>query len=99
MKGLISMHRFEEIEWMDLWWEQTNTPGKRVLLIGDSISRDGYYRYVKEIFESPEAGIFFDQERLLGYLDEHYQGKAMRQRYIYTAMSLILWYREYFIKR
>lgn len=48
MKGLISMHRFEEIEWMDLWWEQTNTPGKRVLLIGDSISRDGYYRYVKE---------------------------------------------------
>lgn len=67
--------------------------------IRDWLRQEKYYRYVKEIFESPEAGIFFDQERLLGYLDEHYQGKAMRQRYIYTAMSLILWYREYFIKR
>lgn len=67
--------------------------------IRDWLKEDKYYHYVKEIFESPEAGIFFDQERLIGYLDEHYQGKAMRQRYIYTAMSLILWYREYFIKR
>lgn len=67
--------------------------------IRDWLKEDKYYRYVKEIFESPEAGIFFDQERLIGYLDEHYQGKAMRQRYIYTAMSLILWYREYFINR
>lgn len=67
--------------------------------IRDWLKEDKYYNYVKEIFESPEAGIFFDQERLIGYLDEHYQGKAMRQRYIYTAMSLILWYREYFINR
>ena len=67
--------------------------------IRDWLKEDKYYRYVKEIFESPEAGIFFDQERLIGYLDEHYQGKAMRQRYIYTAMSLILWYRDYFINR
>ena len=67
--------------------------------IRDWLKEDKYYNYVKEIFESPEAGIFFDQKRLLGYLDEHYQGKAMRQRYIYTAMSLILWYREYFINR
>lgn len=67
--------------------------------IRDWLKQDKYYNYVKEIFRSPEAGIFFDQERLMGYLDEHYQGKAMRQRYIYTAMSLILWYREYFINR
>ena len=67
--------------------------------IRDWLKQDKYYNYVKEIFQSPEAGIFFDQERLMGYLDEHYQGKAMRQRYIYTAMSLILWYREYFINR
>ena len=67
--------------------------------IRDWLKQDKYYNYVKEIFESPEAGIFFDQARLLGYLEEHRQGKAMRQRYIYTAMSLILWYREYFIKR
>lgn len=67
--------------------------------IRDWLKQDKYYNYVKEIFQSSEAGIFFDQERLMGYLDEHYQGKAMRQRYIYTAMSLILWYREYFINR
>ena len=67
--------------------------------IRDWLKQEKYYNYVKEIFESPEAGLFFDQERLIGYLDEHRQGKAMRQRYIYTAMSLILWYREYFIKR
>lgn len=67
--------------------------------IREWLHQEKYYNYVKEIFESPEAGIFFDQDKLLGYLDEHYQGKAMRQRYIYTAMSLIIWYREYFIKR
>lgn len=67
--------------------------------IREWLKQEDYYNYVKEIFESPEAGIFFDQDKLLEYLDEHYQGKAMRQRYIYTAMSLILWYREYFIKR
>lgn len=67
--------------------------------IRDWLRQEKYYNIVKEIFQSPEAGIFFDQERLLGYLDDHYQGKALRQRYIYTAMSLILWYREYFIKR
>ena len=67
--------------------------------IREWLKQEDYYNYVKEIFESPEAGIFFDQDKLLEYLDEHYQGKVMRQRYIYTAMSLILWYREYFIKR
>lgn len=67
--------------------------------IREWLKQEDCYNYVKEIFESPEAGIFFDQDKLLEYLDEHYQGKAMRQRYIYTAMSLILWYREYFIKR
>ena len=42
------MYKNEKYEWMDFWWDNANMEGKRVLLIGDSISRDGYYHIVKE---------------------------------------------------
>lgn len=63
------------------------------------LKEDKYYNLVREIFSSEEAAVFFDRDRLIGYLDEHREGRAMRQRWIYTAMTLILWYREFFIKR
>ena len=40
------MYKNEKYEWMDFWWDNANMEGKRVLLIGDSISRDGYYHIV-----------------------------------------------------
>lgn len=67
--------------------------------IRDWLKQETYYNYVKELFTSDEAALFFDQDKLMTYLDEHYQGKALRQRYIYTAMTLIIWYREFFVKR
>lgn len=42
------MYKNEKYEWMDFWWDNADAEGKRVLLIGDSISRDGYYHIVKE---------------------------------------------------
>lgn len=65
----------------------------------DWLKDEKYYNYVKEIFSSEEADVFFERKYLLEYLDDHFQGRAMNQRYIYTAMTLILWYREFFVMR
>ena len=45
------MRKNEKIEWMDLWWDDADAEGKRLLIIGDSISRDGYYPVVCEHFK------------------------------------------------
>lgn len=39
----------EKYEWSDLWCEDANEAGERILLMGDSITR-GYYDFVKENF-------------------------------------------------
>lgn len=39
----------EKYEWSDLWCENANESGARILLMGDSITR-GYYDFVKENF-------------------------------------------------
>ncbi|WP_164821509.1 SGNH/GDSL hydrolase family protein [Paenibacillus koleovorans] len=42
------MIQLEKREWCEFWWEETGpSPKKRILLIGDSITK-GYYPYVKE---------------------------------------------------
>lgn len=65
----------------------------------DWLHQEKYYLAVKEIFSRPYVSTFFDQEKLLGYLQEHYEGKALRQRYIYTVLCFLIWYDEYFVKR
>lgn len=67
--------------------------------IKDWLMEDRWAAWVRRYFESDAAGLFFDQERLLGYLEAHRSGKALRQRYIYTALSFLIWYDEYFVKR
>ena len=41
------MSVLEKYEWSDLWCENANEDGERILLMGDSITR-GYYDFVKE---------------------------------------------------
>ena len=41
------MSVLEKYEWSDLWCENANEGGERILLMGDSITR-GYYDFVKE---------------------------------------------------
>lgn len=39
--------QLETYEWTRIWWDKPSEPGKRILLIGDSIT-DGYHTYAKK---------------------------------------------------
>ena len=56
-----------------------------------------YYDYVKEYFTAPWAAEFFDTAKLMKLLDDHFAGKALNQRKIYTALTFLIWYKRYFI--
>lgn len=56
-----------------------------------------YYDYVKEYFTAPWAEEFFDTSKLMQMLDEHFEGKALNQRKIYTALTFLIWYKRYFV--
>lgn len=53
----------------------------------------------KETLSSDTAKKFFDIEKLLRLLEDHYQGKALNQRYLWTVYVFLIWYEEYFVKR
>lgn len=38
--------KLEKYEWTDMWWDEPEKRGRRVLLVGDSITR-GYYAALK----------------------------------------------------
>lgn len=56
-----------------------------------------YYDYVKGYFTAPWAEEFFDASKLMAMLDEHFEGRALNQRKIYTALTFLVWYKRYFI--
>lgn len=56
-----------------------------------------YYDYVKAYFTAPWADEFFDTAKLMKLLDDHFAGKALNQRKIYTALTFLIWYKRYFI--
>lgn len=58
-----------------------------------------YYNMVKEVFESDMASEFFNRDILMKYLNEHYENKINRARYIWTVYVFLIWYREFFINR
>ena len=56
-----------------------------------------YYDYVKEYFTAPWAEEFFDTGKLMAMLDDHFEGRALNQRKIYTALTFLIWYKRYFV--
>lgn len=56
-----------------------------------------YYDYVKGYFTAPWVEEFFDTAKLMDLLDEHFEGRALNQRKIYTALTFLIWYKRYFI--
>ena len=56
-----------------------------------------YYDYVKEYFTAPWASEFFDTDVLMKLLDDHFEGRALNQRKIYTALTFLIWYKRFFI--
>ncbi|AEB06288.1 asparagine synthase (glutamine-hydrolyzing) [Coriobacterium glomerans PW2] len=60
--------------------------------------REPRYRdMVKAYFSADWAREFFDTDKLMSLLDDHFEGKAMNQRKIYTALVFLIWYKRFFI--
>lgn len=57
------------------------------------------YSIVKRYFESDSAAKFFNVKKITALLNEHRAGKPMRSAKIWTILSFLVWYEEFFIKR
>lgn len=58
-----------------------------------------YYKQIKDMFNQNFVSEFFDTHLLNTYLDEHFEKKANRARYIWTVYVFLVWYEAFFIKR
>ena len=56
-----------------------------------------YYDYVKEYFTAPWAAEFFETDKIMQLLDDHFEGRASNQTKIYAVLTFLIWYKRYFI--
>lgn len=61
------------------------------------IKDEKYYKRVKEMFEEDFVTEFFNRDKIIKYLDDHFSGKKNCARKIYTIYSFLIWYKVYFI--
>ncbi|MGZ4161499.1 MAG: asparagine synthase (glutamine-hydrolyzing), partial [Neobacillus sp.] len=62
------------------------------------LKEEKYYNLVKEMFTSDIAKEFFNTDELVRYLDEHYTGKHIYHRYIWTVYVFLVWYNKFFVE-
>ncbi len=55
-----------------------------------------YYTIVKDAFTSDTAKQFFNTDVLMGFLDDHFNGKRDNNRKIWTIFVFLIWYDIYF---
>ena len=56
-----------------------------------------WYDYVKAYFTAPWASEFFDTDKIMQLLDDHFEGKASNQTKVYAVLTFLIWYKRYFI--
>ncbi|WP_027398736.1 asparagine synthase (glutamine-hydrolyzing) [Anaerovorax odorimutans] len=61
--------------------------------------QEKYYNIVKDAFMADYVSEFFNKNKLLKLLEDHYNGITNNARKIYTVYIFLVWYQEYFIKR
>lgn len=61
------------------------------------LQEEKYYNIVKEYFVSDYASEFFEVDKIMCLLDDHYQGKANNGRKIWTVFTFLTWYKRFFI--
>lgn len=61
------------------------------------LCEEPYYNLVKSYFVSDYAAEFFDRNKIVALLDEHYQKKANNGRKIWTVYTFLVWYKRFFI--
>ena len=52
---------------------------------------------IKEQFESEAAAKFFNQDKILGLLEEHKQGHVTHAIQIWVVYTFLVWHEAYFI--
>ena len=62
------------------------------------LTEEKYYLKVREVFLSDYAKEFFNTDRILKLLDDHFNGQTNNARKIYTIYSFLLWYEQFFVK-
>ena len=63
------------------------------------IKDEKYAAYVRDMFERDFTSEFFDRAALEALLDDHVAGKRNNAREIYTVLSFLIWYEQYFVLR
>ena len=63
------------------------------------IKEDRFRSKVEGYFNKDYAKEFFDTELLKTMLEEHVSGKKNNARVIYTVLSFLIWYEQYFVLR
>ncbi|MEG0305032.1 MAG: asparagine synthase (glutamine-hydrolyzing) [Oscillospiraceae bacterium] len=61
------------------------------------LREEKYYNIVKEYFNAEYAAVFFDTDKLIALLDNHFAGKANNGRKIWTAFTFLVWYKRFFV--
>ena len=57
-----------------------------------------YYEKVKAMFNEDFVPEFFEREKLLKMLDEHFSGAKNNGRKIYTVYAFLIWYKVFFVE-
>lgn len=63
------------------------------------IKNEKYASFVRDMFSKDFTSEFFDVDALGRLLDDHVAGRANNAREIYTVLSFLLWYEQYFVLR
>ncbi|MEG0546727.1 MAG: asparagine synthase (glutamine-hydrolyzing) [Oscillospiraceae bacterium] len=61
------------------------------------IKEEKYYNIVKETFQKDFVSDFFEKDKILKLLEDHYEGKGNFGRKIYTIFAFLIWYEEFFV--
>lgn len=56
-----------------------------------------FYKKIQSTFQQGYVQEFFDQPKLLAYLEQHYKNEENYARYIWTVYSFCVWYEQYFL--
>jgi asparagine synthase (glutamine-hydrolysing) len=63
------------------------------------LREDVYNNQVREYFTNKTANTYFNQDEIVHLLEEHKKGKINNARKIWTILSFLVWYEEFFVKR
>ena len=56
-----------------------------------------FYKQVRELFSEDFVQDIFEQDKILGLLDENYKGDGSHRRQIWTIYTFLVWYKLFFV--